>query len=598
MKGYAGNNLRIDLTNETIKTFPTDEKTMRRFLGGRGFGAKVLWDEVAGVDPFSPENKIIVTAGPLSGLFLPAAGKTHFTSKSPLTGGFGDSNMGGFFCAEMKYAGYDSIIIEGKSDKPVYIVIKNNDVQIRDASHLWGKGALTGEEIIRKELGEEYHVSIIGQGGENLVRFACINSDYGREAGRAGIGAVFGSKKLKAIAVTGTKDIEVADYEKFMKVTKEIFEACFKHPDLKPWQRYGTSQVVTWASEIGALPTRNFSTGTFEHAEAIGGETMRQKVVKLDKACNACPMACGKWSYSGKYGHYAEGGEYETLALMGSNCSIDDIETVIEGNYLCDEYGIDTISTGNVIGFVMEATEKGLMNEARFGDKEKYLELIRKIAFREGTGDLLAEGVKRVSEKVGGKEYAIQIKGMEQSGYESRGAPAMQLAYMTCDVGAHHNRAWAITQDIKVGRDVLDGKAEWVIRLQHIRPMFDQLGVCRLQWVELAVDLNYYARLFEAVTGWPTTLDELLTSSERTWNLTRAYWFREVPGFGRTWDMPPARVYKEDVPDGATKGMKLTEDKLNYLLDDYYKLRGWDSNGKPTSEKLKTLGLEEVIGKI
>lgn len=596
--GYGGNILRVNLTFEKIKKSPTDEKFAKEWIGGRGFGAKILWDDVKRVEPLSLENKLIVSSGPLSGLFIPGAGKTHFTSKSPETKGYGDSNMGGLFSAEMKYAGYDSFIIEGRAKRLSYIYIKNENVELRDATHLKGKGSITAELELKKELGEDFQIAIIGPGGENLVKYACISSDYGREAGRAGLGAVMGSKNLKAIAVWGDKDIPVANFEEFYKEAKKCFEDCFKNPNLKPWQKYGTSQVVTWASEIEALPTKNFQCGVYEKAAQISGETMLEKCVKLNKACFGCPMACGKYSYVKKYDVYVEGAEYETLALLGANCGMEDIEDVLMANYLCDEYGIDTISTGNVIAFTMECAEKGLIAEKiRFGDTKEYLELIRKIAFREGIGNILAEGVKFASEKFGAEDLSVQIKGMEQSGYESRAAPAMALSYMTCDVGAHHNRAWAIAQDIKVGREMLEGKAEHVIRLQHIRPLFDMLGVCRLQWVELGIDLNYYARLFSAVTGWKYSLNDLLKTSEKVYNLSRAYWFREVKDFGRKYDLPPAR-YGEHPTCGKLRDCIIDSKKVDFLLNDYYKLRGWDSEGKPTKAKLKELGLGEVIKEI
>ena len=588
--------IRINLTNGKISVKEIDKKFAREYIGGRGFTAKILYDEVRNVDPLGPDNKVSVASGPLSGLFAPGGGKTHFSAKSPLTGGFGDSNMGGLFSAEMRMAGYDLFVFEGVSKKPVYLYVENDKVEIRDASHLWGKGIITTELEMKKELGEEFQIAAIGPAGEKLVKIACIGHDYGRQAGRAGIGAVMGSKKLKAIAVHGTKDIPVADVKELVKVAGKMFDDCKKHPNFGAWQKYGTSQVVKWASdEIEALPTRNFQQGKFEKALDIDGTTMVPRNVKLNKSCFGCPMACGKYAYIPTYDKYVEGAEYETLALLGSNCGMGFIDDVLMGNYLCDEYGIDTISAGNIIGFTMECSEKGIIKEKyRFGEKEGYLDLIKKIAFREGIGDILAEGVKYAAQKWNAMDLAVHVKGMEQSGYESRAAPSMALSYMTCDVGAHHNRSWAISYDVKEGRDKLEGKAEYVIKLQHIRPLFDQLGACRLQWVELEVDLNDYARLYSAATGYKTTLDELLLSAEKVYNISRAFWFREVKGFGRSWDMPPKR-YSEKPKVGQFRDLVIDNDKANKLLDDYYRLRGWDSNGKPTKEKLEKLGLTEVI---
>ncbi|MEW5760985.1 MAG: aldehyde ferredoxin oxidoreductase family protein [Candidatus Thermoplasmatota archaeon] len=596
MHAYAGKILRIDLTKKKIKKQELKEEFAKKYIGGRGFGAKIIWDEVENVEPYDPKNKVVISSGPLAGTFLAGAGKTSFVSKSPLTYGYGDSNMGGHFACEMKYAGYDSIVIEGRSKKPTWIKIENENVEFKNAEHLWGKNSFETEKEIKKEFDGE--VAVIGQGGENLVRYACITSDCGRQAGRAGIGAVFGSKALKGIGIFGDKDITIADYKKFFSESRKLFKDCFSSANLKPWQKYGTAQVVTWASEIEALPTKNFLYGTYENAEKISGEAMVEKCVKMNKACFACPMACGKYSYTKKYDKYVEGAEYETIALLGSNCGLEDIEDVVYANYLCDAYGIDTISTGNIIAFVMDCSKNDLIDEKiNFGDANKMFELIRKIAFRERIGKILAEGVRYASEKFNASKYAVHIKGMEQSGYESRAAPAMALSYMTCDVGAHHNRSWAITHDIKVGRDEIEGKAEKVIELQHIRPMFDMLGVCRLQWVELNVDLESYAKLFSYATGWDYKLNDLLFASERIYNLTRAYWFREVKDFGRSYDYPPEK-YSSEVEKGKTKGYKIEKKIADKLLDKYYGLRGWDSEGKPKKEKLISLDLEYVIGKI
>ena len=595
LSGYAGGILRIDVGAKTSKTEPVSEEFAKKWIGGRGFGAKILYDEVRNVDALSPANKVIIATGPLAGTLCPQGAKTSFHAKSPLTGGYGDSNMGGLFAPEMRYAGYDTIVIEGVSDEPCIIVIDNDKVEVRDGKKFWGKGAIETELALKKELGDEFQIAVIGPGGENLVKFACINHDYGREAGRTGIGAVLGHKKVKAICIRGDKDIPIADIEKMEEISKRIFQACKDAPAFKDWQDYGTSQVIPWSSEIGALPTRNFQTGTYEKVATIDHKTMREKIVKLDKGCFACPMTCGKYSFSEKYKVYCEGAEYETIAMIGSNCALTDIEDVLYANYLCDELGIDTITAGNIIAFVMEATEKGLMNEIKFGDAKGMFELLKKIANREGIGDLLAEGVKAVAEKFGGKDFAIQVKGMEQSGYESRGAPSMLLSYITCDVGAHHNRSWSITRDLEVGREKLEGKAEWVIGLQHKRPMFDMLGLCRLAWVEMGIDLQLYVDAFNSVTGWNYSLDDLLLASERVWNLTRAFWFREVHGFGRDWDMPYGRAMEEPVPDGVTKGMLQKREVVERLLDDYYALRGWDRNGKPTKERLESLGLDFVV---
>jgi len=603
MNGYAGKILRIDLASGDFSTEPLPPELIRDYLGGRGFAARILYDEIpTGADPLGPDNRIVIAAGPLSGLFVPAAGKTTFAARSPATGGWGDSNIGGHLASEMKYAGYDAIILQGIAPRPSYVYIKNDRVEIRDAAFLLGKGAIETERALKDVLGDEFQIATIGPAGENRVVFACVSHDFGRQAGRTGVGAVMGSKNIKAIAIRGTKAIEVADLDKMIAIGKDMFKASFAAPNIREWQRYGTSQVVPWANSIGAFPTRNFKSGYLEGNEGLSHELMRREIVVNDKACFSCPMACGKYSHTTAKGYdaYVEGPEYETSALIGGNCAITDIKDVAYANYVCDELGLDTISAGAVIGFAMECYEKGIISakdtggiEARFGDVDAFVKLAHKIALREGIGDLLAGGVRRAARHLGrgSDEFAIEVKGLEWSGYESRSAPANMLAYMTADVGSHHNRAWAITYDIALGRDVLEGKARKVIELQHIRPLFDVLGACRLLWVEIDFDLDWYPKVLEPITGVKYTMDDLNRISERVWNLTRLFWIKHVPGFGRKDDWPPSRFYRRPMPDGPTAGRMINRKQLEKLLDDYYALRGWDSKGHPTPEKLAELGL-------
>ena len=605
MNGYAGQMLRVDLTSRSVQREPLDPSMVERFLGGRGFGAYLLYTETKpGLDPLSPQNPLILSAGPLSGLLVPGAGKLDITTKSPLTGGYASANVGGMLAAELKYAGYDTVMITGAADQPVYLYIDDDKVEIRDASAHWGLGSLTLEKRLKEELGEDFQVATIGPAGENLVRYACITHDFGRQAGRGGVGAVMGAKRLKAIAVRGTHPIPVADLEAYREQAKAMFAACRSARGLKDWQLYGTAGTNSWSNAVGVFPTRNFRGGTIEGYENLSGEVMRQTIVVSDKACFACPSPCGKYSHLQKRNVYVEGPEYETTALLGGNCGLTDIEEVAYANWLADELGLDSISAGNCIGFAMECYQRGVIGpedtdglELRFGDSEAVFALLRRIAHREGIGDVLAEGVKRAAEKWGGgsEAWAVQVKGMEQSGYETHYAPSMLLAYMTCDVGAHHNRAWAVTYDLQVGRDgYTPDKAAKVIELQHIRPLFDCLGCCRLQWVEIGLDLAYYAPMLQAVTGLSRSWEDLLTISERVWNLTRLYWMREIPGFGRDWDAPPARFYNEPAVGGASDGHKADWESIQALLDEYYRQRGWDEQGRPTPQTLARLGLTEL----
>lgn len=608
MNGYGGKILRVNLTTGAVTREPTPPDVARDFIGGRGFGIYFLLKEVPrGADPLGPENKLIISSGPISGMLVPGGGKCDWTTKAPLTGGYASASMGGHFTAEMRYAGLDSIILEGVSPKPVYLFIDDDKVELRDASDLWGRNTFAVEKHFKEKLGEEFQVAVIGVGGENLVPYACINHDYGRQAGRGGVGAVMGSKKVKAIVVHGTKSIPVADKDAYRKAGMALYKACKDAEGLADWTRYGTTIVVSWCDEVGALPTRNFSAGSFEGGKNIYGPVMREKIVITDKACFGCPSPCGKYSRNKKYNNYVEGPEYETIGLMGSNLGIDDIEAVAQANLLCDDLGIDTISAGNAIGWAMECYEKGILTKAdtggldlKFGNIEATFVVIEKIARREeGIGALLAEGVKRAAAKVGkgSEKFAIQVKGMEQSAYATHNATAMLLAYMTCDVGAHHNRSWAITYDLQVGRDkVVPEKVARVIWLQNFRPMFDVLGGCRLQWVELGIDRDLYVPALEAITGIHRTWEDLDKVGERIWNLTRLYWARENEGFGRAWDMPSPRFYEEAPTSGATKGQITRFEDVNKLLDMYYEQRGWTSDGLPKPETIASLGLTAVVG--
>ncbi|QUL98328.1 MAG: aldehyde ferredoxin oxidoreductase family protein [Candidatus Fermentithermobacillus carboniphilus] len=603
--GYMGKILEVDLTAKKSRTFPTGEDLIRDYVGGRGFVAKLLWDLVPrGADPLSPENVVVIAPGPLTGVFVPASGKVHMGAKSPATGGYGDSNMGGHFSPEIKYAGYDALVVRGKAEKPVVLVIDDDKVSFEDAGDLWGKGAITAEKILKDRLGEDFQIAVIGPAGENLVKFACISHDFGRQAGRTGVGAVWGSKNLKAVAVRGSRTIPVAQPKEAFSKAKEMYKTCFHKPGFKTWTPYGTAEVVDWVNKVGAFPTKNFSTTYFERHNRINGQSLKERILITDKGCFGCPTPCGKYSRAQtRLGEVlVEGPEYETIALLGGNVALGEIEEVAYANRVADELGLDTISAGNVAAFAIECFEKGLLSREQigrnlsWGDLESVVYLLEKMARREGIGDLLAEGVKVASEKIGGgsERFAIHVKGLEWSGYEARWAPAMMISYITCDVGAHHNRSWAITFDVAKGRDSLEGKADKAIELQHIRPLFDVLGLCRLQWVEIGFELENYAEIFPMVTGLGYSWEDLIKVSERIWNLTRAFSAREIPGFGRSFDYPPARFMEEPVPDGPAKGKFLARESVDRLLDDYYAKRGWTKEGIPTRSKLSELGLDFV----
>lgn len=603
--GYMGNLLEIDLSSRASKAIPTDERLMKDYVGGRGFVAKLLWDMVPqGTEPFSPENVVVMAPGPLSGVHLPASGKVHMGCKSPATNCYGDSNMGGHFAPEIKYAGYDGLIIKGQADKPTIVVIDDHRVTFEDASDVWGVGCITAEKMLKDRLGEDFQIALIGPAGENLVKFACVSHDYGRQAGRTGVGAVLGWKRVKAVAIRGSHTVPIADTEKAFKKSREMYEICFHKPGFKTWTPYGTAEVVNWANTAGVFPTKNFSTNYFEGHQGINGQALKDRILKTDKGCFGCPTPCGKYSKARtKLGEIlVEGPEYETIAMLGGNVAIDKIEEVAYANWVADELGLDTISGGNLAAFAIECFEKGLLTEEQigrriaWGDLESVVYLLEKMAHREGIGDLLAEGVRTAAEKIGGgsDRFAIQVKGLEWTGYEARWAPAMMLSYITCDIGAHHNRSWAVTYDVAHGRDQLEGKADKTIELQHIRPVFDLMGTCRLQWVEIGFESDHYGEIFPLITGLPYGWDDLIHVAERVWHLTRSFNARENPGFGRGWDYPPARFMEEPVPTGPAKGKFIPKENIDLMLDEYYSKRGWTPEGIPTKKKLEEMGLAFV----
>ncbi len=623
MYGYAGSILRINLSTGAIATAPLDETLADRFIGGRGFVAKLLFDELPrGIDPYGEKNLFIAATGPLSGHLLPASGKTHFGTKSPATGGYADSNMGGHFGPALKYAGYDVLILTGCAPVPSYLFIDDGRVEIRPADAYWGQGALSCEKNLKTDLGEDFQILTIGPAGEKKVRYACLSHDFGRQAGRSGVGAVLGSKRIKAIAVRGTGCLPVFDLQKAFAAGKAAYRKVSAKPGFTEWTPEGTAGITNWCNEVGVFPTRNFQTSFSDHYEAINGKAILKQLKITDKGCYCCPTPCGK------YGHtkttlgnaYVEGPEYETIALFGGNCELKTIEEVAYANYLCDELGVDTISAGAVISWAVECFQKGILNEAeigrsiRFADLETVAYLLGKIVAREGIGDLLAEGVKKAAAKTGqgSDTFAIHVKGLEWTGYECRNAPSMMLAYMTADIGAHHARAWVLGHDMagawtnvndlvqsggKVERQppaqVRQESAGYVIDSQHTRPLFDALGVCRLQLMELGFEVENYAELFHLITGKKRTWQEMLGVSERIWNLTRCISAREIEGFGRSWDYPPERFSTEPVTSGPNKGYFIPREKLERLLDWYYEARGWDANGLPTRETLARLGLED-----
>ena len=599
--GYFKKMLWIDLSAEKIEVRDLSEDFILQYIGGRGFGAKLVWDHLEeGRDPLSPDNLIVVAPGPLNGCYLPAAGKTSFVSISPLTGIYGDSSMGGSFGVELRQAGYDGIAIVGRVPRLSYLWIDDDEVKIVPNESLKGKRSLEAEGMIKKEIGDDHvRITTIGPAGENLVRFAGLSSDWGRNAGRCGMGAILGSKNIKAIAVRGSKDLPVYDLERLREVSRESFKTLSRHRLFEFWQQQGLMSVVDYVNEAGVMPTFNFRSGCFDQANQVNGFVMEDRYKIGDAACFACPMACSNVCLvkEGKYvGTVVEGPEYETAAMLGPNLGVGNFACILKANQLCDELGMDTITTGSLIGTMIEALEYGLLSrselddlELKWGGEEEILTLVEKIAYRQGIGDALADGSRKVIERWPQLAPIIsQVKGLDQSAYDARVAISMALAYGTSDIGAHHARAWTIAKELEMGRDWdLGKKADLVIYHQTIRPLFDMLGVCRLPWIELGFNEEAYAQYFQAITGIDYSLKDLLERSNHVYNLTRMINMRF--GLSRKDDYPPPRVFEVPIPDGPQAGKVLSREEYEKILDIYYEKRGWDKEGIPSPEIQKKI---------
>jgi len=599
MHGWTGRILRINLTKRKTTVQEFDSKFALNWLGGRGFAAKILWDELKpGTDAFSPENKLVLATGPLTGASLPSSGKLVVAAKSPLTGGYGDGNIGTWACVMLRRAGYDAMVVECKAENPVIIRVEDDKIEFLDAKDYWGRGTFETERELKKKYGNVTGVVAIGQAGENRVKFANVISQEGRGGGRPGIGAVMGSKNLKAVAIKGTKELPVADVTEFKKMGLDGYKEVLAKPNYKFWKRQGTMSTIEWSQENSVLPTCNFREGVFDQADAIGGFTM-EKIKVSNRGCPQCNMTCGN-VITDTDNEPAEL-DYENVTLLGSDIGLGDLKKVAHLNRLCDDYGLDTISTGNAIGFIMEASEKKLIsNKIEWGDFEKAKTLIEDIVYRKGNmGPILAEGVRYTSQKIGkdSQKWAMHVKGLEISAYDCHTTPAMALAYGTAVSGAHHKDAWVISWEVQYGRESYDeAKVDKIIELQRIRGgMFESLTTCRLPWVEIGFELDWYPRFVKAATGMSITLEDMYKVADRLYSLIRAFWVRE---FGKQWgsnmDMAPARWYTEPLSQGPMKGTKLDKAKYEAMLQMYYRKRGWDTRGIPTKSTLTKLGLGDV----
>ena len=598
-KGWKGKVLRVDLTAGTCKSEALNEEWAKTYIGGRGLASKYLSEEMSPqVDPMSPDNKLIMATGPLTGTYGAANGRYMVVTKSPLTGTIASSNSGGYFPSELKYAGFDMIIFEGKSPHPVYLQIHNDRAELVGALHLWGKSTNETEDAILNEFHGDAKIASIGLAGEIGVHFANIVNDKHRAAGRSGVGMVMGSKNLKAVAVRGTGGVKVANPKAFRDAALEAYGMLKENPVTgEGLGALGTPVLVNVMNQSGALPTRNAQTGTFEGAEAISGETLASSYLKRNKSCMGCIISCGRVTKLSdtKYAGDGEGPEYETLWALGAACGISDLAAITKANYLCNQYGMDTITAGSTIGCAMELFEKGLISEKEigmslnFGDADAMVKLVELTGKGEGFGKKIGLGSYRLAESYGVPELSMSVKKLEFPAYDARGVQGMGLEYATSNRGACHVRGYLISPEIlglpeKLDPHVTEGKAGWLKIFQDFTAVVDSSGVCL--FTTFGIGVPQFAKFCNAATGTNMSDAELLEAGDRIYNLERV--FNLKAGIDPSQDKLPKRMLEEPLPDGPAKG---EVSKLPQMLPDYYEVRGWSSGGIPTEGKLQSLGL-------
>ncbi|NSW85703.1 MAG: aldehyde ferredoxin oxidoreductase family protein [Syntrophobacteraceae bacterium] len=608
MYGWTGKTLKVDLTRGEVEEEALDPRIARSFIGGRGLGIhRLLKDVDPKCDPLGEQNALIMAAGPLTGTKAPTGARYMVMTRSPLTGSVTCSNSGGFFPAELKKAGVDMIVFRGKASEPVYLRIDEGKAELRPAGGLWGGTTHETDAALRREMGADARVACIGPAGERGVLFASIMNDRDRAAGRSGVGAVMGSKNLKAVAVRGSRDVPLHDPRAFGDLVKKInkrFRDSLKGGK-HPLHLHGTAVTVMATQNFGVFPTRNFQQGTFDGWEDIHGETLTRKFLVRPKACFSCPIGCGRVTKvdDPRFRGEGEGPEYETIYAMGSNCGVSNLAAVTKANYICNEMGMDTMTMGSTIACAMELFERGYLPESdvggplHFGDADALVELTRKTASREGFGDLLAQGSYRLAERYGHPELAMVSKKQEFAGYDPRGEQGMGLAYATSPIGASHMRgdpAYIELLGVPMLVDPLscDDKAEIVKDWQDVFSIIDSAGLCVFFSIRNLVTPTRDIRpqgimeLLNAATGADYDLAELVQAGERIFNAERLFMIRA--GFSGKDDSLPPRMLKEALPDGPGQGSVC---RLSEMIEVYYRLRGWDRNGVPTVEKLKELGL-------
>ena len=607
MNGWHGKILRVNLTTKQTSVETIDPKTAKDFIGGRGWAIKYLYNEMdPTVDPLSPENILIFATGPLTSTPAPTGNRYMVVTKSPLTGALANSNSGGVFPTEMKRTGFDMFIIEGKAESPVYLWVHEDQIELRDATHLWGKDVHQTDDLLLGETDPKAHVACIGPAGERLVKIASIMNDKHRAAGRSGVGAVMGSKNLKAVVVRGDKEPNLAEPEKMkklgMQIQRQVGGDAKKGSALRV---YGTAYVPQVTNALGIFPSYNFRTGVFPGVDNIDGPTLTENYLVRPKPCYKCPLACGRDTEVNEppYEGRGEGPEYETIMAVGSSCGVDNMAAVTKANYVCNELGLDTISAGMTISCAMEMFDDGILTEAdtgtplRFGDADTMIEMIRKTAYREGFGDQLAEGSYALAASYGHPEYSITAKKLEFPGYDPRGAKGMGLLYATSNIGASHMAGDVAYSEVfgvpeKTDGLATEGKPALVKRFEDIFTVIDSTGLCvfvTLRYMfSASLDLlpDPILSVINYTTGADYDDDSLFEAAERVYNLERLFLLKA--GFTSADDTLPRRMLEEPMPEGPAKGQVV---ELDVMLPEFYQLRGWDKDGVPTEEKLAALGL-------
>lgn len=606
--GYAGRILYVDLSEgkATVAETPSDLKA--RYLGGCGFGAKLLYDTVpAGADALGAANALVLATGPVTGTIIPSSGMTVSVSKSPLTGAIIRSVMGGAFGPELKRAGYDAMVIRGTAPKPTYLLVDDDRIELLPADELWGTNAFEAQRVIHERIpAESLQVAAIGPAGEKLVRYANVISGT-RALGRGGLGAVLGAKKLKAIAVRGTKTVAVAERAGVIANGRSLMEKLAKNPQsAKAFPTYGSAGSPASYSAAGIFGTRNWQTEVFEGSERISAELNKEKLVRT-RACSACVIRSshvwrageGPWA-----GTTAEGPEYETLFSFGSMCGNSSFDSIVAADRLCDEYGLDTISTGVSIAFAMECFERGLLTAhdtdglpLHFGNSEAVITLIHRIGRREGIGDMLAEGTREMARRIGqgSERFAMHTKGLEFAGHSARALKSMAIGYATSNRGgSHQDTRPAPERSGKYNTESFEGKAQLAKDCQDMTTIGDAATLCRrMTECTYGSFLNdEIAATISVVTGHEYTVPELRRLAERIYTMEKQFNVRE--GLGREADTLPERFLTEPIPEGPRKGFVIPREQLNRMLDEYYEVRGWDRvTGMPSTATLNMLGIAQ-----